>query len=91
MITQKTTYLGLPLPHPDNPLGVDVLRLRDAFVALDEALKKIELILNSDNSSIVSFKDLLVEIDSKVKISDFENTSMIISKMKFDHLLGIDI
>ena len=91
MNNQKTAYLGLPLPHPANPLEVDVLHLRDALVVLDEAFKKIETILASDDPSIVSFKGLLSEINNRVKISDFENTSSEISKMKFDHFIGVDI
>ena len=35
MIDQRTTNLGLPLPHPDNWLDEDVPRLRYAFGLLD--------------------------------------------------------
>lgn len=35
MPDENTSYLKLPLPHPDNLLEGDVFRLRDAFVALD--------------------------------------------------------
>jgi hypothetical protein len=36
MIDDRTQYLSLPLPHKDNLLEDDVLRLREAFSALDE-------------------------------------------------------
>ncbi|NCC85404.1 MAG: hypothetical protein EOM03_14930 [Clostridia bacterium] len=35
MIDDRTPYLDLPLPHPDNLLTDDVLRLREALVAVD--------------------------------------------------------
>ena len=35
MIDEKTTYLKLPLPHPDNLLEDDVLRLRETLQGLD--------------------------------------------------------
>lgn len=38
MIDQRTTNLGLPLPHPDNWLDEDVPRLRNAFGLLDHHL-----------------------------------------------------
>lgn len=38
MIDQRTTNLGLPLPHPDNWLDEDVPRLRSAFSLLDHHL-----------------------------------------------------
>lgn len=37
-INDLTPHLALPLPHPDNDLPVDVLRLRDALSALDAAV-----------------------------------------------------
>ena len=42
MPTNDTTqHLSLPLPHPDNELEDDVLRLRDALSAVDLALKSL--------------------------------------------------
>lgn len=35
---QRTANLGLPLPHPNNDLSHDVLRLRDALAAIDRAV-----------------------------------------------------
>ena len=39
MIDEKTTYLKLPLPHPDNLLEDDVLRLRETLQGLDANAK----------------------------------------------------
>lgn len=33
-----TPHLCLPLPHPDNSLAEDVLRIRDALTALDQKI-----------------------------------------------------
>ena len=38
MIDQKTTNFQLPLPHPNNQLEEDVLRLRTAFTNVDGLL-----------------------------------------------------
>lgn len=38
MIDQRTTNLALPLPHPDNWIDEDVVRLRGAFALLDHHL-----------------------------------------------------
>ena len=39
MIDEKTTYLKLPLPHPDKLLEDDVLRLRETLQGLDANAK----------------------------------------------------
>ncbi len=38
-MNEQTPHLGLPLPHPANDLGSDVLRLREALTALDAAIE----------------------------------------------------
>lgn len=38
MPTETTTNLGLPLPHVDNTLAIDVARLRSALAMIDTAL-----------------------------------------------------
>lgn len=42
VINETTTALGLPLPHPNNPLGADVLRLREAMGAVDAAMLAVQ-------------------------------------------------
>lgn len=38
MINQKTPYMKFPLPHPDNLLEDDVLRMRTALTNIDGLL-----------------------------------------------------
>ena len=45
-VSTTTEHLGLPLPHPDNNLDVDVLRLIEAFELLDAILQLLELQLD---------------------------------------------
>ena len=40
MIDDRTPYLDLPLPHPDNLLSEDVGRLRQAVVSLDTGFQE---------------------------------------------------
>lgn len=37
-IDNRTPGLGLPLPHPDNELHVDALRLREAILLIEQAI-----------------------------------------------------
>lgn len=41
-VNDTTTALGLPLPHPNNQLGADVLRLRAAMQAVDAAMLAVQ-------------------------------------------------
>jgi len=41
MIDDRTSFLDLPLPHEDNDLDVDVVRLRSAFTTLDGAIASL--------------------------------------------------
>ena len=38
MIDKQTDKLGLPLPHPENQLSEDVLRIQRCFALLDTAV-----------------------------------------------------
>ena len=40
MIDDRTPYLDLPLPHPDNLLSEDVGRLRQAVITLDAGFQE---------------------------------------------------
>lgn len=42
LVNDTTPALGLPLPHPKNQLGADVLRLRDAMQAVDDAVLAVQ-------------------------------------------------
>jgi len=58
-----TPSLALPLPHPENDLGEDVIRLRDSLTKIDAALSKINVILASDDVNL----DTLQEVVSVLK------------------------
>lgn len=42
MVDDKTTHLKMPLPHPSNLLGEDVLRLAQALTLADAAIKALQ-------------------------------------------------
>lgn len=91
MIDQVTKYLNLPLPHPENALNGDVLRLRDALFALDEAIGRIKDILKTDNGSLNSFEKMEKVIGQMAKASDLEEMNALILKIKTDYLIGMYI
>lgn len=62
MIDQKTSNLQLPLPHPGNELQDDILRLRDAFTAIDSKIAAIDLLLTSDDISLDTVQELVTAI-----------------------------
>lgn len=41
-VNENTQALGLQLPHPNNLLAVDVLRLREALIVVDAALSAVQ-------------------------------------------------
>lgn len=57
MIEETTTNLGLPLPHPSNSLEDDVLRLREAFNAIDAVLSSDEPSLSTIQEIVDVLKD----------------------------------
>lgn len=54
-----TPHLSLPLPHPDNLLQEDVLRIRDALTALDTKIAALDTLLNSDDLTLDSVQELV--------------------------------
>lgn len=59
-----TPHLGLPLPHPANDLGSDVLRLRDALQALDGHVGALQAALQSDDVTLDQLQELVDAIKS---------------------------
>ena len=51
MVDERTPSLGLQMPHPDNRLEVDVLRLRAAITALDAACETLAGVLETKAST----------------------------------------
>jgi len=58
MIDDRTPALDLPLPHPDNDIGGDVLRLRAALAQLDAALAVVGLQLDTDNPDLATLNQI---------------------------------
>ncbi|WP_256077654.1 hypothetical protein [Massilia sp. YIM B04103] len=60
MIDQKTSYLHLPLPHPDNELKDDVLRLRDCLAGLDGAILALRGLVASDDVNLDTIQEIVM-------------------------------
>lgn len=54
-----TPHLSLPLPHPDNTLAEDVIRIRDAFTVLDQKIAALDTLLTSDDLTLDSVQELV--------------------------------
>jgi hypothetical protein len=52
MTDDKTQHGQWPLPHPGNKLSEDVIRLREALVAADAAIKTLQLATAAANNAI---------------------------------------
>lgn len=63
MIDDRTQNIDLPLPHQDNQLTEDVLRLRQALTAIDAKFGSLDVLLQSDDATL----DQLQEIVNAVK------------------------
>ena len=59
MIDEKTTYLKLPLPHPDNLLEDDVLRLRETLQGLDAEAKTQDDALKAQSDGLQGVEEEL--------------------------------
>ncbi|UTH76101.1 hypothetical protein [Chromobacterium sp. IIBBL 290-4] len=57
-----TPHLNLPLPHPANSLAEDVLRIRDAFSALDQKIAGLDALLASDDLNLDTLQELVAAI-----------------------------
>ncbi|POZ60172.1 hypothetical protein [Chromobacterium alticapitis] len=57
-----TPHLNLPLPHPANSLAEDVLRIRDAFTALDQKIASLDALLASDDLNLDTLQELVAAI-----------------------------
>lgn len=66
----RTTNLDLPLPHKDNPLNVDVQRVRDALGLIDGKFQALDDLLESDDVTLDQVQELVNSI--KASRSDIE-------------------
>jgi hypothetical protein len=58
-IQQTTPHLGLPLPHPDNDLETDVVRLRDALTQVDGAVFSLRALVASDDVNLDTVQEVV--------------------------------
>lgn len=77
MYDDRTSTLALPLPHPENPLNVDVVRLRTAFGLIDARLAAIAALLASDDLTL----DTVLEIVAAIKANRADITEIIADKV----------
>lgn len=75
MIDNKTTYLQLPLPDPANTLAEDVLRIQQAFNAVDQALGTLQQNSITQGDSAVTVADSGVGGKVTVKLDNVESAS----------------
>ncbi len=61
-MAEITAHLSLPLPSPANTLAVDVLRIREAFTALDAKIAALDTLLSSDDVTLDSVQELVAAI-----------------------------
>lgn len=54
-----TPHLNLPMPHPDNNLAEDVIRIRGAFTVLDQKIAALDTLLTSDDLTLDSVQELV--------------------------------
>lgn len=55
MIDEKTSVFAWPLPHAQNPLNVDVERLRQGLQGIDQALGEIHSALETLNTTLATY------------------------------------
>lgn len=69
VIDDRAPKTGLPLPHPDNDLGADVLRLRQALGSIDTLLAAAQaaLLLKSDADSVARLAQRLTDADAALQ------------------------
>lgn len=69
MPNDTTSYLGLPLPHPDNLLEGDVLRLRDAFTGVDSHAADVdaELRVKANAADVIAVTNTKADATSTTK------------------------
>lgn len=58
-VLQTTPHLGLPLPHPDNDLEQDVVRLRQSLSAIDHKFDSLDQLLFSDDATLDQVQELV--------------------------------
>lgn len=71
-----TPHQSLPLPHPDNDLEGDVIRLRNALSAIDAKFHAIDVLLSSDDVAL----DEIQELVDAIKANRTDIVSLLVAK-----------
>ena len=59
MIDQKTPNLELPLPHPDNELRDDVVRIRESLTRIDGVAQSLFSLVASDDVNLDTVQEIV--------------------------------
>nr|DAX65963.1 MAG TPA: hypothetical protein [Caudoviricetes sp.] len=78
MANDKTPHYELPLPHRENLLSEDVDRIRDSFIAVDEAIYDAARSIEE-----------LVEEERKARAAEKEKTDAQLKKLRTLALAGL--
>lgn len=79
MIDQKTPNLELPLPHPDNELRDDVVRIRQSLTKIDGVAQSLFSLVASDDVNLDSVQEIVAVLKhAQGEISDI--TSVLATK-----------
>ncbi len=86
MIDQRTQNLGLPLPHQQNELAEDVVRLRDALSQIDQLIAqkadkaelaaKIEQLIGAAPSSLNTLSELAAALANNANYASFVSNEL---------------
>jgi hypothetical protein len=87
MYDDKTPHLALPLPHPGNPLEVDVLRLRAALDLLDTRLFALDELLAVEDDSLDTVREIVEAV--KLAHADIAALNALIDTEIADALTGV--
>ena len=86
MVDERTPGLGMQLPHPDNKLEVDVLRLREALRAADAACETLAAMLETK----VSAQELAAAVEGlQGSITNLGTTVSFLSNTKVGVVNGL--
>jgi hypothetical protein len=79
MIDEKSLNLELPLPHPDNELRDDVVRIRQSLIKIDGATQSLFSLVASDDVNLDSVQEIVAVLKhAQADISDI--TSVLATK-----------
>ena len=87
MIDQRTAHAALPLPHPNNELQQDVLRLRQALELIDTRLANLDHKLQSDDTALDEWQELTQALQQQR--ASTQQTRAEFAQARLERLLGL--